>query len=150
MNKIKLICYFTLMMLFINNCFSQSIFKTSFEGCNTDYFNIESDSIVAVTKNDIIKVLANNLDEQVISGIKGILSLQILIDDEGKSCLLSVDNETNIKNERLNLKNIINSKLEWYKPKEKISALIIIKFYGNEVELKRLGISPEKGLHVIY
>ena len=72
--------------------------------------------------------------------------MQILVDLEGNSCLLSVQNETNKKTEQLNLKNIIDNNLKWEIPKEKKSAIIAIQF-SEIVEAKRVGLNSEKGFH---
>ena len=129
---------------------AQNIFEDKFEGCNTDRFATEKDSIkVKPTEKDIVNILANNLDDKNVKKIKGLLSFQIIVDLDGKSCLLSVKNETNITSKKLNLKEIIDKNLEWEKPTEKTSVIIALMFYGNSVGKKRIGMSSEKGFHAI-
>ena len=129
---------------------AQNIFEAKFEGCNTDRFATEKDSIeVKSTDKDLVYVLANNLKKENVKKIKGLLSCQIIVDLNGKSCLLSVDNETNISTEKLNLKEIIDQNLSWEKPVEKTSVIVAIMFYGKSVQKKRIGMSGEKGFHPI-
>jgi len=129
---------------------AQNIFDEKFEKCNTDRFSTEKDSIkVKETDKDLVYVLANNLEEENIKKIKGLLSCQIIVDLNGKSCLLSVDNDTNIPTEKLNLKEIIDKNLYWKKPTEKTSVIVALMFYGTSVEKKRIGMSREKGFHQI-
>jgi hypothetical protein len=129
---------------------AQNIFDEKFEGCNTDRFATEKDSIeVRETDKDLVNVLANNLETENVRKIKGLLSFQIIVDLNGKSCLLSVDNETNIPTEKLNLKEIIDKNLNWEKPTEKTSVIVAIMFYGTSVQKKRIGMSSEKGFHLI-
>ena len=129
---------------------AQNIFDEKFEGCNTDRFATEKDSIkVRETDKDLVYVLANNLETENVRKIKGLLSFQIIVDLNGKSCLLSVDNETNIPTEKLNLKEIIDNNLNWEKPIEKTSVIVAIMFYGTSVQKKRIGMSSEKGFHPI-
>jgi hypothetical protein len=129
---------------------AQNIFDEKFDECNTDRFATEKDSIkVRETDKDLVYVLANNLETENVKKIKGLLSFQIIVDLNGKSCLLSVDNETNIPTEKLNLKEIIDKNLNWEKPTEKTSVIVAIMFYGKSVEKKRIGMSSEKGFHPI-
>ena|SRR5690554_1163261 len=128
--------------------FSQNIFEEVFEGCNTNRFVMEKDSLTIKVKedNDILHLLANGFDKKVVKEIRGVLACQIIVDLEGNSCLLSIENQSNIKTEMLNIKNIIDDNLKWYKPREKTSVIFAVKFYGNEVELKRIGLNS-KGFH---
>lgn len=136
------------LLVFTPKSFTQNLFEEVFEGCKTERFVIEKDSIkVKIKGGNLINILAKNFDERVVKEIRGVLSFQVIVDLQGNSCLLSADNETNIKTEQLNLKNIIDNNLKWYKPKEKTSVILAIKFYGNEVELKRIGLNAEKGFH---
>ena len=96
---------------------------------------------------DIITILAENFDKEVITDIKGVLSIQIVVDQEGNSCVLSLENDTNIETKELNIKSIFDNKLRWTKPDENKSVIISIKFYGDSVELKRIGLNAEKGFH---
>lgn len=129
---------------------AQNIFDEKFKGCNTDRFATEKDSIeVREIDKDLVYVLANNLEIENVRKIKGLLSFQIIVDLNGKSCLLSVNNETNIPTEKLNLKEIIDKNLNWEKPTEKTSVLVTLMFYGTSVEKKRIGMSSEKGFHQI-
>ncbi|VXB05201.1 conserved exported hypothetical protein [Flavobacterium sp. 9AF] len=146
LNKILFLLLFSIS--FVNQ--AQNIFDEKFEGCNTDRFATEKDAIeVRETNKDLIYVLANNLETENVKKIKGLLSFQIIVDLNGKSCLLSVDNDTNIPTKKLNLKEIIDQNLNWEKPTEKTSVIIAIMFNGASVEKKRIGMSSEKGFHQI-
>lgn len=153
MKNIKPLMKKTIFLLLFGISFgiqAQNIFDDKFEGCNTDRFATEKDSIeVKETEKDLVYVLANNLEEENVKKIKGLLSCQIIVDLNGKSCLLSVNNETNISTEKLNLKEIIDQNLNWEKPTEKTSVIVAIMFYGKSVEKKRIGMSSEKGFHQI-
>ena len=97
-------------------------------------------------ENEILKILKDNFEEETIKTIDGMLLLQIIVDLEGNSCLLSLQNETNISSDKLNLKSIIDENLKWKIPLEKKAALVAIKF-SDIVELKRFGINSKKGIH---
>lgn len=141
----KLLSIFTL--LFTIQTYCQNIFDEKYVSCDTEYFKTESDTISVEMASDFVKTLSSNFDDETVKKIRGILSLQIIVGTDGKSCLLSLDNETNIETSKLAIKSIIDENLLWKKPKEKVSVIVAIKFYGNAVEVKRLGISKEKGFH---
>ncbi|RAV30773.1 hypothetical protein DN748_00495 [Sinomicrobium soli] len=133
-----------------NVMFSQELFPEKYEGCNMERFVVENDSVsVRVKSRSVNEILAANWDQDIIDSIRGILTLQILVNPGGYSCLLSVRNDTNMALERLNLKTLIDDNLEWDRTAESVSAIFAIRFYGREVELKRLGLSGEKGFHVL-
>lgn len=127
------------------NC--QYIYGEKFENCNSKYFRTEAEYISVKIINDFVQMLSSNLENKVVKDIRGILSLQIIVDINGKSCLLSFENDTNIDSSNLPLKTIIDNRLFWEKPKENTAVILAIKFFGNEVELKRIGMSKEKGFH---
>lgn len=136
-----------LILLFTVQAQSQNIFKEKFNDCNTEYFKTESDTTTVKLVSDFVKILSSNFNDETVKQIRGVLSLQIIVDTDGKSCLLSIENETNIDTSKLDIKSIVDEKLLWETPKEKVSVIIATKFYGNAVEVKRIGLSKEKGLH---
>jgi hypothetical protein len=134
-------------LLFTIQTYCQNIFDEKYDGCDTEYFKTESDTTSVEMASDFVKTLSSNFDDETVKKIRGILSLQIIVGTDGKSCLLSLDNETNVETSKLAIKSIIDENLLWEKPKEKVSVIVAAKFYGNAVEVKRLGISKEKGFH---
>lgn len=144
----KLILSLFVFLAFQVHLFSQNIFEEKFESCNTDHFVMESDSIsVRIKEDGVLEILGKNFDKEVVEKIKGDLSLQILVDLQGNSCLLSIENKTNIATEQLNIKEIIDSKLKWHKPPEKTSPILAIRFYGDAAEIIRMGLNGKKGFH---
>ena len=138
-----------IIMLFSFQIYCQNIFDKKFDDCETEYFTTESDTISVKMASDFVNILSSNFEKEIVKKIRGILSLQIIVDKEGKSCLLSLKNETNIDTEKLDIKSIIDKNLLWKKTKQKISVIVATKFYGNAVEVKRIGLSKEKGFHEI-
>lgn len=135
-------------LLLQSHLFSQNIFEEKFSGCNTDHFVMESDSIsVRIKDPKLLEILAKNFDKEVVEKIKGDLSLQILVDLQGNSCLLSIENKTNIPTNQLHIKEIIDNKLKWHKPSEKTSPILAIRFYGDAAGIIRMGLGGEKGFH---
>ena len=142
--------YIIFFILYISFSFSQNIFKTKFEDCNTDSFGIESDSFD--TKTDIvefIKLIKSCYKAENIKNLKGTISLQVLVDFDGKSCLISYEQGTNFKFSNHILKKKIDQNLIWEKPKKKVSPLYIFKFNKNSTQYIRLGLNADKGEHVL-
>src|SRR5699024_7018521 len=98
---------------------------------------------------DFLDVFSESLDAEVIKEIKGILFLQILVDEKGKSCLISVENNTNISTEKLYLKEMVNERLFWQRPEEKTSVMLGLNFREEFVNYIRVGLDAGKGVHPI-
>ncbi|MFA0960170.1 hypothetical protein AB9P05_00010 [Roseivirga sp. BDSF3-8] len=147
MNLIKL-SFLLITLLGSVTAYSQSIFPEKFDGCNTDRFTLESDSITAkVSEEKLFKVLKESFGEKIFLNIRGTLSLQIIVDKGGNSCLLSLNNDTNVRSKKLNLKQTIDGDLEWDKPNKKVAAIIVFSFEDTGIKFKRLGMNGRKGVH---
>lgn len=127
--------------------YGQQLFAETFEKCNTDRFVMESDSVTIQPVEDLIEVLSINMEEETIEKIRGVLFIQILVDQRGRSCLLSAENSTNIATEKLFLKELIDQNLFWQWPDEKTAVVIGMNFRENAVQFLRMGINAEKGFH---
>ena len=145
----KLYSTFLIFLFFIPfNLSSQNLFEEKFEGCETSHFVVEKDKITVTPNEDIINILSTKFDKEVVKRIRGVLSFQILVYKNGESCVLSLQNKTNIETDKLNIKEILENNLSWSKPDENKSAIVSIKFFGDSVGLKRIGMN-EKGFHEI-
>ena len=141
-----------LFLLFLLTAFSksytQNLFPEKFDNCNTDHFSLESDTITAKIQDEqLLNIFKQSFDQKTIDKLRGNLSLQIIVDLEGNSCLISLKNETNIKSKKLNLKQNIDSNLKWDKPQKKVAAIIVFIFEENRLKFLRLGINAKKGVH---
>jgi hypothetical protein len=139
---------FQLVIVFIclsltNMIEAQNVFPNKFDACITDRFGLEKDSLEArIDSKYLINTVLSGIDEKYKSKLNGILKLQIIVNTDGKSCLISIENNTNIKTSKLNLKKTIDDNLIWnINQKNKVSPLIILKFNSNSVQLKRIGVS---------
>lgn len=128
---------------------AQNLFDQKYEDCNTDYFTTESDSIKVFPSVDVKSFFKENINEDALKQIEGVLTFQIIVDKNGNSCLLSFENTTNKTNYNLTLKQIIDKKLKWEKPKQKTSIIVALEFSNNSFKVYRIGMSREKGYHFI-
>ena len=137
-----------LVLLFTTASFSQNLFDEKFKGCNTDHFAMESDSAVLNTnKKDLISTILKSLKEKDQKKLSGKLTIQVIVDLNGNSCLISVENKTNINSKKLNLKSNIDALLKWAKPEEKSCAIVELTFYKDRIVINRFGINGKKGFH---
>ncbi len=130
--------------------FGQHLFKEKFQDYITDQFALESDSADAkMNALDFINTIIIGIGEKTLAKVEGIIKLQVLVDMDGRSCLLSIENETNVSSAKLNLKKNIDEKLIWGKPTKKVSPLIFLRFKDGKVGYKRMGLNGNTGLHEI-
>lgn len=129
---------------------AQHIFPEKFEGCIIDQFAMERDtSIAKLNSIDFIQRLKDHLGESKANKLRGTLRLQIIVDLSGNSCLLSIENSTNIKTKKLDLKNWIDETLVWEIPSKKVGAIIVLEFTDLGIGYRRLGMDGKKGWHYL-
>jgi hypothetical protein len=127
---------------------AQHIFPEKFLRCNTDRFALEHETIIArIDHKKLIAVIRNGIDKTPKPKVWGRLSLQIVVDLEGKSCLLSMYNQTTLLPAQFDLKKDIDDNLVWDKPAQQVSAIVVLDFYGRRTTVKRLGFDADTGWH---
>ncbi len=141
-----------LVLLFSHFIHAQNIFPEKYKGCNTDHFTLEKDSLkTTIDSKYLVKTILSGMSLETKSSIKGTLKLQIIVDLEGNSCLISIDNKTNIESSDLQLKNAIDTNLKWnIIEKVKVSPLIILKFKKKSVAISRIGVSGNFEMNEIF
>jgi len=129
--------------------YSQNLFPEKYDDCSTDMFALESDTMkVKVSDVLIFNTIMNAVGQKHLSKIKGMISIQVIVNLDGTSCLISVKNESNIKSKKMNFKEIIDSQLVWEIPDEKVAAIVEIWFDGKTISMRRMGYNS-KGYHQI-
>ena len=105
---------FIFILTFISHLsFGQNLYTQKFNNCKLSNFCLgcgETKAEIPQTfKKEFIKILGiKNLNK-----INGEIELQILIDSFGNPCLLSANNQTNIKSNKLNLQKAVNNSPVW-------------------------------------
>jgi|GEM_PF-2553851 len=130
---------------------AQHVFPEKFFVCNTDRFAPENEQIIArISKKKLLEVITNGIDKTPKpKKIWGRLSLQIVVDPEGNSCLLSMHNQTTLLSAQCDLKEDIDRNLVWEKPAQKVVTIVVIDFYGRRSTVKRIGLDANDGWHEI-
>jgi hypothetical protein len=129
---------------------AQHIFPEKYFVCNAGPFDSEKEMIIArISKKKLIEVITNGIDKIPKPPVWGRLSLQIIVDADGNSCLLSMHNQTTLLPVHLNLKKDIDKNLIWEKPARKVAALVVIDFFGRRTAVKRVAFDADTGWHEI-
>jgi len=132
---------------FILEVSAQHVYPIKFDDCYLDQFKFETDAIVAEIDTKVLtETIMAGWTSKMKSQAVGDLAFQILIDKRGKSCLVSVRNDTSLKLKKMKLNENINNKLQWPRLTDKISALVLLQFEDGKVEVKRLGTVDMKNL----
>ncbi len=148
--KDTIIGIFLMLFSIADYSFSQVVFPERMEGCKTYGFGFESDSTDAKLNSiTFIKDLKVHLGEDIVKKMRGKIQLQIIVDTDGSSCLLSVDNKTNVPTEELNLKPWIEENVSWGAPSKQVSAVVVLNFADLGIECKRAGTNKSRGWHYL-
>lgn len=100
--------------LFITNfAFGQHLYSEKYDDCKLSRFCLDCGDTKAEPPKDFVAEFLSNLNEKSLKKIKGSIEVQILVDSNGKPCLLSAKNETNIKSKKLRLQDGINNTEKW-------------------------------------
>lgn len=122
--------------------FGQNLYPEKFDYCKLSEFCLDCGEIKAQPPQNLIQELNKNFDATSLKKIKGQLEIQILIDSFGRPCLLSTNNQTNIKSKKLRLQNSINNSSNWLpaiseNKKTKSSVSLILYFDNGSFTVKR-------------
>ncbi|MFA9392976.1 MAG: hypothetical protein ACERKD_24425 [Prolixibacteraceae bacterium] len=97
----------------------QSLFSTKFDNCETGQFFLEGSMIFSKCNlNDYLNILTQQIEKENLVKIKGQVTLQIVVDKQGKPCCQSIKNELNGKGKKIDFKktdtniNWSNSKID--------------------------------------
>ncbi len=128
---------------------AQNVYPTVLEGCDTSRFSLESEQPTAILEDRLLRdFIIQHLGLEDGKRLRGELKLQIIVYKQGKSCLLSFDNQTNRKELNIEqLKKAINSSLVWHNDVENVAALIELNFKRKRTTLKRMGMDGNRGWH---
>lgn len=119
MKSILLMCLILILFCTANG-YSQALYSVKFDGCQTDQFTMERDTTVAkISHEALIEAVISNFDQKTLNKIKGVLALQIIVDAAGNSCLISMDNKTNISTKKLQVKEVLDTSSSGVHPLKK-------------------------------
>jgi len=93
--------------------YSQHLYPEKYKDCSLASFCLDCGETGAQPQNSIINELLNKFDKKSLSKIVGKIEVQVLIDENGKPCLLSSLNQTNISSKKIRVTecNKLNIKL---------------------------------------
>ncbi len=122
--------------------YSQNLYPEKFDDCKLTAFCLDCGDPKAQPPKTIIQNILTGIGEKNLGILKGTIELQILIHQDGRPCLLSVDNKTNISSVDLKLKASVNGTENWTPAitgtkKENSSVSIILQFEDGKYGAKR-------------
>ena len=118
---------------------AQNLFPVKLENCNAKRFCLDCGDIKAgVDQNEFTKLLVKLNKELNLNGIRGTVKFQVLVDSEGRACVLSHTDQTN---HPITLKIIeeLNKFKKWTpaitsgKPEDKSSINLIFSIDNNKI-----------------
>ena len=118
---------------------AQNLFRVKLDNCNVKKFCLDCGDIKAgVDQSEFIKLLVKLNKELNLNGIRGSVKFQVLVDSEGRACVLSHTDQTN---HPITLKIIeeLNKFKKWTpaktsgKPEEKSSINLIFSIDKNKI-----------------
>jgi len=110
MKKTLPILVFTFIFFNLN---AQNLYDEKFDNCHLTSFCLDCGDTKAQPQNTILDEIIANLNTSNFSKANGKIEVQILVDADGKPCLISAKNETNISSKKLNLQKAINNTSYW-------------------------------------
>ncbi len=134
-----------LLLMAVSSARAQQIFMEKLTLCNATPFVMETDTTTAkVADTTFIRIIKQSFDPRIKTVIQGKLLLQILVDQRGRSCLLSYENNTNLPNHVMKLEETINKELFWSVVPQVTCAVVRVTITKDEISIKRLGINQNK------
>ena len=109
----KKIIFTLLMLLSLVLSYSQNVYPEKYEDCHLASFCLDCGNTKAQPPKTIVDELVSNFDKKSLSKIKGSIEVQVLVDENGKPCLLSSVNQTNVSSKKLDLQKAINTTSNW-------------------------------------
>lgn len=122
--------------------YAQNIYPETYKDCHLTSFCLDCGDTKAESPKSLISELIAKFDKKSLSRIKGKIEAQILIDENGKACLLSSVNRTNIPSKKLGLQKAINSSSKWEpaileNKKTNSSVSLVFEFYNGNISVNR-------------
>jgi len=142
--------FLILCIVLVQFTFGQHLYPEKFSGCVVDRFCLDCGDPKAQPPRSFGEELVSRLDQRQLSRTTGTIVVQVLVDSLGRPCLLSAQNETRTKLNRLKLEEAINSTSDWSPAinnkgvAEKVSVTLALTFIGGRVVVHRREFDPSR------
>lgn len=137
----KLICALLFQISFTAS-YSQHLYPEKYDGCRLTSFCLDCGDTKAEPPQMFIDEMIGNFDKKGLSKINGSVEIQVLVDDNGKPCLLSSLNQSNVTSKKLGLQKAVNNTSLWQPAISKgkntnSSVSFVLVFEGGNLSVKR-------------
>jgi hypothetical protein len=119
------------------------VFEVQFNECKADTFLMENKKLALSDRYSVLQLGIEAIPPDSLKTLQGRISLQVLIDTTGSTCLISLKNELNMPYKSLGFDQAIRS-IKWSlaaqpgPKKQAVSAILIFTFTTNEVKYQHL------------
>jgi ligand-binding sensor domain-containing protein len=139
---VKKTIYIIALSLFSTQLNAQSLYPEKFEDCKLSQFCLDCGNPQAQPPKTVFQNILRGIGEKNLTTLKGTIEMQIVVDQEGKPCLLSIDNKTNLGSAELGIKQSVNATENWTPAiegtkKQNSSVSLIMEFEGGKFRAKR-------------
>lgn len=110
----KLAILFILILCPCAKTSAQHIFEQKFTICEFENFCLDCGSPQAKPPKNFVQEIYKNLNLKSLKRTSGTIQLQVIVNSNGKPCLLSAENKTNTSVKKLGLESAINQTSNWY------------------------------------
>ncbi len=134
--------YIIALCLFSTLLKAQSLYPEKFEDCKLSEFCLDCGTPQAQPPKTVFQNILRGVGESKLTTLKGTIEMQILVDQQGKPCLLSIDNKTNLNSAELGIRQSVNTTENWSPAmegtkKQNSSVSLIMEFEGGKFRAKR-------------
>ena len=133
----KRILLLLLFVISLTTSYSQYLYPEKYDSCHLTSFCLDCGDMQAQHPKSFTNELVNKFNNKKLSKIEGTIEVQVLIDENGKPCLLSSLNQTNVRSKKFNLQNAINSTSYWEpaisKDKRTSSSVSLVLVFENGI-----------------
>jgi len=144
--------YLSIFLLFLTfSSFGQNMFETKLNDCNANAFFLEGSEIFA--QKDISVLLTeilSNIDSTKIAKLNGEIKIQIFVDEFGKVCCISMENNMNRIGKKIDFAKIIENSTKWSPPIREgkatsICTILKLVFTNDNIIIQRQGYNRKLG-----
>lgn len=144
--------HFSIVWVILLACFlpnraeAQFLFREKTGDCYAHQFQLESDTLmVDYVDTTLIRQLRSGFNPLMNGVVTGKILMQILVGPDGRACLMSYENNTNLPNDFLNLQATIQQQVKLKGQSQVMCLVIRLTLNKDESTLKRWMYHPTAG-----
>ncbi len=135
----------------VNIVIGQNIYPIIYDDCDTEQFFLEGKEIFTkYDDEDLLSDLLKTIGKEEKNKIRGNIYFQVVVDENGYHCCMSIKNELNVVGRKIDFKLLMDSETSWEEPIREgeattVCAMVKIEFNRKTIVIKRLGFNGKTG-----